>query len=582
MSHSATNSGPNHIQAAFGGLSATRGSNAQFVSIDLIVAILFIAAFAIVTYSFQYHHALAESDLYRVLVGLLDGEVSGRGLASDMHYDREFGFGYLEFFYVFFNPETLRDPDRLMAVINAIGLWVLVPGLLLFWAAVRLIHGARPATIALIVFALGPMIPEMATSGHQTIPMFTFFCAGAVLLFLPLTGWRAVLAEIGGAVCLLLGFTMRGELFLGLPWLVLARTDFTSVRTIILSGLRRAIAPGSALIGFILLQRYVGSFTDSALDTTVTTYLFESYTSLALVVPGFLYLSVGCGFVTVLATAVAVVYLGSRSMFGAGGAARPLIAQLAAPLVLILLPTLFFLPNPLPPRHFIFPLAGMSILIGIALVARPAVTRTMAFAAAFAIGIANQVLAEAARPPLMRFNEVHSPYLPVRSPYPVPTHANLGWEWRRHQALIERREKLQAFADSFLTTCDPRLIVLSDDVEQLFSRLYAGGTPVEAHRFVVAADTGSPPLNPSIRQSRDTILIGHGDTRLTGMIGKRGQNTFIILEKSHLWPADPVTTLLGMPAFADYKIVEDPNTMSTYDKTSVPPDRQPRWGCPVR
>jgi hypothetical protein len=34
------------------------------------------------------------------------------------------------------------------------------------------------ATVALIVFALAPTIPELATSGHQVIPMFAS-CAPA-------------------------------------------------------------------------------------------------------------------------------------------------------------------------------------------------------------------------------------------------------------------------------------------------------------------------------------------------------------------------------------------------------------------
>src|SRR5689334_4087463 len=220
----------------------------SIVSVDFLIAIIFILVFAAVIYLFQYRHALAESDLYRVLVGLMDGAVSGKGLASDLHYDREFGFGYLAAFYTFVSPDTLRDPDRLMALMNQVGFWTMLPGLLLFWCAVRLIHGSLPATVALIVFALGPMIPEMATSGHQTIPMFGFLCAGAVLLFLPLTGWRAILAAAAGGLCLLAGMTIRGELFLALPWIVLSRVDTRSIRGFIVSLFLRALAPALALV----------------------------------------------------------------------------------------------------------------------------------------------------------------------------------------------------------------------------------------------------------------------------------------------------------------------------------------------
>src|ERR1700712_1776007 len=206
-------------------LSATVGSRdghvaqPRMVSFDVMIAAAFIVVYAIVINAFRYHGALAESDLYRVLVGLLDGAVSGKGLASDLHYDRDFGFGYMAAFYAFVDPATLRDPDRLMQLMNQVGFWSMLPTLLFFWCAVRLVHGERAATIALIVFAFGPMIPELATSGHQIIPMFGLLCAAATLLFLPLTGWKAVAAAAGGGVLLLVGLSIRGELFLALPWL---------------------------------------------------------------------------------------------------------------------------------------------------------------------------------------------------------------------------------------------------------------------------------------------------------------------------------------------------------------------------
>jgi hypothetical protein len=66
-------------------------------------------------------------------------------------------------------------------------------------------------------------------------------------LFLPLTGWKALLAAAAGAVLLLAGMTVRGELFLALPWIVLSRVDTKSIRTFVLSGLVRSIAPGLTL-----------------------------------------------------------------------------------------------------------------------------------------------------------------------------------------------------------------------------------------------------------------------------------------------------------------------------------------------
>ena len=552
-------------------------ATSPFVSADLVIAVVFIVLFAIVTYAFQYRGALAESDLYRVLVGLIDGAVSGDRLASDLHYDRDFGFGYLTAFYAFASPAVLHDPDRLMALMNQIGFWTMLPGLLFFWCAVRLVHGSLAATVALVVLALGPMFPEMATSGHQTIPMFAFLCAAATLLFLPLAGWQAVLAAVGGSILLLIGLTMRGELFLALPWLVLSRIDGRSIRAFLLSGLVRSIAPAAALIGFLVLQQHVESLVHSTLGSTVTTYFLETY-AWSTLKPGLLYMAVGCGFATVAAALIAVLYLGGSSLHAKRPTSLPL-AELLGPLALIVVPLLFFLPNPIPPRHFLMPLAGMGILVGIALSRRPAIGRALAIGIALAIGVANQALAEAARPALMRQNADHSPYLPVPTTYPTTTHANLGWEWLRHAALVERRARWQAFGEQLRTSCDTHLIVLSDEVEQLFSRLYDGGSPVVAHRLIIGLNTGTTPLDPALRQDSKTIVMGDSPSRLTGFVGVARGKTFVMLEKSHLWPADAVAALLAAPDFNDYKLVADPYTMSIYDKTPIPADRAAHFGC---
>ena len=267
-------------------------------------------------------NALAESDLYRVLVGLMDGASSGTGIASDLHFNREFGFGYLAAFYAFVDPATLRDPDRLMALINQVGFWSMLAALAFFWCAVQLIHGSRVATIALVVFALGPMVPELATSGHQTIPMLAFLFAGASLLMLPVTGWKAVLAAFAGGVLLLIGMTVRGELFLALPWIVLARVDARSWRAFLKSAILRSIAPALALVSFIVLQHYVESSITTTISSGVTTYFVKAY-AWSLVIPGVFYLVTGSGIVTVVLAAIAAVAIAWSSQRRAEAPASP-------------------------------------------------------------------------------------------------------------------------------------------------------------------------------------------------------------------------------------------------------------------
>ena len=123
------------------------------------------------------------------------------------------------------------------------------------------------------------------------------------------------------------------------------------------------------------------------------------------------------------------------------------------------------------------------------------------------------------------------------------------------------------------------MIVLSDEVEQLFSRLYAEGTPVEARRMSIDVDAGAAPINPALRRDETTLVIGEGANKLTGLIGVRRGKTFVMLEKSHLWPGDAVATILANPAFDKYKLIADPYTLSKFDRTPIPADRAPRFGC---
>jgi hypothetical protein len=62
---------------------------------------------------------------------------------SGLHYDNTFGFGYLAAFYEFVAPVTLRDPDKLTNLINQVGFYAMLIGMLCFWCAVCIVHGTH-------------------------------------------------------------------------------------------------------------------------------------------------------------------------------------------------------------------------------------------------------------------------------------------------------------------------------------------------------------------------------------------------------------------------------------------------------
>lgn len=503
--------------------------------------------FAIGVHAFQYRGAFAESDGYRVLIGLLDGAVGGTGIASSLHYDNTFGFGYLAAFYALADPRTLQNPDDLTQLMNQVGFCAMLVGLLCFWCAVSLLHGTRAATVALVIFALGPMVLELATSGHPVIVMFALLFAGATLLFLPLTGWAAALASFAGGVLLLAGLTTRVDIVFAFPWLVLARAAPGSLRTFIASCFRRSVVPVAAVIIFLVLQHFV---VPDQMGQVVGEY-FGRFFSLSHIVVGLIYMALGCGIATAAAGLIAMLWLTWRARPTAHARRQTALPDILGPAALVLPELLFFVAAPGPTRHFMLTYAGFSILLGIALTSALALPRWAALGVALLLAGTSQVLAEAMRQPLLTANAASSPYRPIWTGYQTATHAPIGLVWKRHHALSQRRLLWNALGNLLATPCQTHTVVLTDDdTAQLASRLYASGRPVQARRE------------------------GFDDIRAVV-----GGKVILYIAKTPRWPDDAAGLILSDPAYRGYKLVQDPYSISKYDAVSIPPDRQARFGC---
>jgi hypothetical protein len=100
--------------------------------------------------------------------------------------------------------------------------------------------------------------------------------------------------------------------------------------------------------------------------------------------------------------------------------------------------------------------------------------------------------------------------------------------------------------------CQTHTLVFTDDgTAQLFTRLYVRDVPVAARR-----------------EGFDDIL---------GTV--RGDKVMLYIAKAPRWPDDPVGLILADSTFNDYKLVQDPYSMSKYDATAIPPERQAMFGC---
>ena len=274
---------------------------------DLLVALVALAVFATINYTFQYQHVLGEPDLYRVLVGLLDGAESGRGLNSPLHYDREFGFGYLAAIYHFADPAALTDPDRLAPIINQIGPWALLPGLLFFWVRRaadpwRVGGNRRPDRIRLQ--SDDDRTRDLRPSGAADvcIPVRCGACACSCRCVAGRRCWPVSSA----CCCWLPDFSPRRDL----PRFPLAGTVTDRHQQLpALHYVRVAplIPPIGAIVVFLVLQRIF-----LPCRWRCGRELFLQFYTWAMVPPGIVYMVVGCGLATATLGSLAALWLAFR------------------------------------------------------------------------------------------------------------------------------------------------------------------------------------------------------------------------------------------------------------------------------
>jgi hypothetical protein len=527
------------------------------LDVDTVSAGLFLVLFAIWIHYFQYQGVLGEADLYRVMNGIIDGAVTGSRLGSSLHYGKDFSFGYILGLYALAPTDLLRDPDRLIPLINNIGFFFIIAGLFFYWLSTRLVYGSRVATIALVLFAFSPMLLELATSGHQILIAFSLFAAATACLFWQVGGSKAVLPWVAGTILLIAALCVRADIFLALPYIALTRVELRSWRSALRSVGLAAVSPTVALIAFLVLRHYLALAPHHSGGVEFLgqfPHVFGQFYRWSNIVPGFAYFALGCGIVTVLICIGLVARIAIQCLRRhAGNDVRSTLEQIVGPIALIIVPFLFWIPNPQPSRHFLLALAGISILIGWVIGKLLMFRFAAALASVLGIVVTNQALSEGVRPALLRMNAARSPYRPPPEQYDTFNHAPLGLVWRHHATNEARLLRWKELGDKVATSCDANTVIFSDEPEQILSRLYANGASVQSS-------------------------AGYTDGFLA-YSATRGAQHFVFIYKTSNWPRDAVATVLADPNFNGYQMYADPYLPSIYDKTAIPEYRLARFGC---
>ncbi len=516
---------------------------------DFIFAALAMVAYVLWIYCFRYRGLLAEDDLYRMLVGLLDGARYGTHLASESHYGKAFSFGYLAAIYRFAGARTLVDPQLLIALMNEIGFWSATAGCFFFWLLAWLLYGLRTASVALMLFALSPMMLELGTSGHPILPAFALLAAGSCCLLLPVRGVRAILLAIPGVLLLTAALTARAEILLAFPFLVLVRADFGRWPRFLKSAGLRAIAPLLAAAAFFLLKH---AWVDSTPGTVgVVGYIAGALRSRYIPI-GVYTFALSCGLATSVVGAIAIVAW-VRAIRAANSDPRAALYYAAAgPLPLIVPALCFWISDARPGRHFILCLGGIGILAGWLIQRRVAAHPLPMYALVLGIVMANQALAALAGPIFLRYVPSKIVALPDGShhlPHAMITGSSLGY----HRAFVAEQLRTTAFAKRVEGACAAKTLVLSLEATQIFADLYPASTVWNAKRG----------------QLRGFLLRE----------AQLGDRAIWVLSENEGWPDDPVADVLADPALRDFKLVRDPNNISIYDLAVIPPDRVAHFGC---
>jgi hypothetical protein len=543
------------------------GRSSRRLGIDKLLAATvpyfsFIAGiFVLIIGYFHYTDQFNEGDLYRVLLGLLNGQASDLWFHDPSHYGMRFGYGYVAMIYWLgeLHAFNISNRESLIEAINTIGFLASVTTVGFLMASLRAMYDAPTALIASAIFILSPLFLETASSGHPLLIALAFFFAANFLLVLDIPARWATVSHVAATLLLFVGLTMRAELPLAFCWLAFAQRPRATLtpRQYILGVISRCSV---CLTAFALFQ-IVYSFEvynpladrDSMSGVLPLIRHFYSLRLAALACP---LIVVGSGIATVVVGAAAVIVERNRIVRHLHWPDAILSgANWLGPVSLILIGTMFWAPNSLPARHFTFVVLGIAVLIALWIARRFRINNAVATAVGLAIFFANQAFAEVVRPLVLRYH--HSVYVKFPEHNPTSGVVPLGSVARYHADLSERSAVLTDLGRLITGSCEPRVLILTSN-----GPLMAG---------LMLKPNADARVSSERTERKGTYIV---------LKVLRHEQTFLFVDPQEIWPQDPVSVILNDPNLDAYQILRDPYSMSAADKLAVPADRMANYPAP--
>jgi hypothetical protein len=489
---------------------------------------------AVIALLFGYGETFAEPDMSQMVYGVIYGGVTGQNLLAGHHYGIEFSFGYYDLLYHLIPENELQNPDYVARFVNNLGVVFTALFALNLSLMLDKLLGREVAAFTAIGFLFCPLIIPFLASGHPMIGACAFLFLGCWLLLLSYekkTAGSATLCLVFAFIALTVSLCLRGEVALAFPFVAVAYwvSAKKQGRPSLSQGFIVCLVIAAAFACFLYLQRPFVVSHGGAAKSLVG--FVERFASLKKAAAGFAVVLYEFGLLSLLLLPIAGFRFWDKINY-------PLVI---ACLILIIPALIFWLPTPSPARHFIFPILGLYVLLGLAWASKLIdLKRSIVMATLLAVG--NQTLAEFARPVV-----ASGSYTAAGERLPTP-YKPLGFFALDQKANIAMENVLRKEAIELAATKPQNLLILVNQQFYILSRLLVD--------------------DPSLRISDSKV--GNFDALLLAS----PQRKIYIIEKFHYESKDVLAEILKQSVLPDYPIYVQMATITPDDKTKVPETRQ--------